>query len=298
MTLWNDDVFSERRKAQGVADDFLNTGWGFADLKSGGGKGGSLMAFLETGFIVKELGAGDHSVLLAVARSYLEHVQKGMSLLCSILLHFRDDKTGKMFFAMKNAVGAGPFKSMLDIKGCADDKTLEKDYHKVPAVHKRIWHLHMWLGSWTWSEQRREYHQGKRAARDFDLGVAPDEHAVLIDMLRRDAAWLEQHRLMDYSLLVAVREGRRVERERSSEFAGRLGGEDVLVSVSIIDFLQTWGMGKRVARGIKVLECDKATIPPSPYARRFCKRIQQRFRADASLAATETELCDGVVYDV
>lgn len=31
-----------------------------------------------------------------------------------------------------------------DLKGCADDKFLLKDGEPVPAVHKRIWHLHMW----------------------------------------------------------------------------------------------------------------------------------------------------------
>merc|ERR1712232_276898 len=72
------------------------------------------------------------------------------------------------------------------------------------------------------------------------------------------------HRLMDYSLLVAVQAC-----STNGSASKGTDGEAAKVYIAIIDFLQKWTNGKRVARVIKVLECNKATIPPGSYAARF-----------------------------
>lgn len=58
-----------------------------------------------------------------------------------------------------------------------------------------------------------------------------------------------------------------------------------LVTVSIIDFLQTWTVKKRVAMCAKALECNKATIPPEPYGERFSKHFVESIFSDSSLQA-------------
>jgi hypothetical protein len=51
-----------------------------------------------------------------------------------------------------------------DLKGCNDDKILDYDGHRMEEVHKRIWSLHMWCGRCCWSDARKRYYDGKRAA--------------------------------------------------------------------------------------------------------------------------------------
>eukprot|EP00438_Fugacium_kawagutii_P019475 Skav222357 [mRNA] locus=scaffold5844:74349:82456:- [translate_table: standard] len=146
---------------------------------TGGGKGGTLMASLDT-VIVKELSKGGDAMGPVDAG---EHLQSGKS----------------------NCVGKGPFKALYDLKGCADDKTLEKDGVPIPAVHKRIWNLHMW-SSCCWSSARRRYYNGKVEARKAQLPVTCSQKDAVLEALRRDVSWLACQRLMDYSLLVAVKD--------------------------------------------------------------------------------------------
>merc|ERR1719380_146048 len=82
---------------------------------------------------------------------------------------------------------------------------------------------------------------------------------------------------MDYSLLVATK----TEAPATSTYLNVRGddGEDVILCLSIIDFLQKWTCGKRIARCIKVFECNKATVPPGMYAKRFQRHFEKCFVA-------------------
>ena len=77
-------------------------------MQSGGGKGGTLMAFLWGKYIVKEMSKGDHNCLFAVAHSYAKHLLDGDSMICTVLLHYKDVESGRLFFVMRNEVGNGP----------------------------------------------------------------------------------------------------------------------------------------------------------------------------------------------
>eukprot|EP00931_Biecheleriopsis_adriatica_P017136 TRINITY_DN12390_c0_g2_i1.p1 TRINITY_DN12390_c0_g2~~TRINITY_DN12390_c0_g2_i1.p1 ORF type:complete len:350 (-),score=56.68 TRINITY_DN12390_c0_g2_i1:312-1361(-) len=282
VELFNDDIFCELRKYAQVPDDFVNSGWNLETLTSGGGKGGTLMAFVDSSFIVKEMSKGDHQSLLRVALSYGQHVRGGDTLICPIYLHFRDVESNRYFFVMRNSVGRGPFKAFYDLKGCADDKLLEKDGEPIKAVHKRIWNVGMWCGQSGWSNARKRYFAGKVEARGIQLGMSKDQRESFLSALERDTRWLASHQLMDYSLLVAIKEeprdnasgGRGPSSLALRPFAHKSpSGEDIAVYVSIIDILQPWTMGKQVARVIKVLEQSKATIPPKMYAQRFLQHF-------------------------
>lgn len=276
--LFNDHIFCELRAYAQVPDDFVNAGWSLDSLRSGGGKGGALMARVGHSYVVKELSNGDHSVLLQIAGSYAQHVRSGETVLCPIYLHFRDIATGRFFFAMRNAIGPGPFGALYDLKGCADDKLIEKAGEPLKAVHKRVWNISMWCGKLTWSKERYAYHEGKREARSVDIAMPAEQRSQCLRAIDRDTAWLAQHRLMDYSLLVAIKELPEVSAS-GGHGPSALGhrpflhkaadGCDVAVYVTIIDYLQKWTLGKKVARCIKFTECNKATVPPASYAARF-----------------------------
>jgi hypothetical protein len=279
--LWNDELFSQLRKDAGVPDDFLNQGWSYDKLEKGGGKGGTLMAFLWGMYIVKELSDGDHKTLLEVTQSYVEHLRNGESRICTVLLHYIDLDSGRKFFAMRNEVGSGPFLALYDCKGCADDKTLELEGKPILAVHKRIWNLSMWCGRCGWSEARRTYYKGKEDASRLQLRVSREQRDTLVKQLARDVEWLTRNNLMDYSFLVAIRSEAPANPSAHTLRTARPNvwpdGEDVFLCLSIIDFLQKWTCGKRCARGLKVFECNKATIPPSMYGERFRMHFEDCF---------------------
>merc|ERR1711972_864388 len=117
-----------------------------------------------------------------------------------------------------------------------------------------------------------------------------------------DTDWLIEQGLMDYSLFLAVRHvpvkqlpaealdkrtssGGMGEKPPSSQFAMLDGEEVVLVTIGIIDFLQPWTTAKKIAKCIKTLEFNKATIPPTPYGKRFKRHFAERLKADARLQA-------------
>lgn len=248
------------------------------------------MARVGSSYIVKELSKGDHKTLLKIAGSYGNHVRTGDTLLCPIYLHFRDLETGRYFFAMRNSVGHGPFSALYDLKGCADDKTMELHGQRIPAVHKRIWKCGMWCGKSSWTPERHRYYDGKVAARKVSIACTPDQRARLLGCMRRDVAWMQRHRLMDYSLLVATKpyETSTATGGKSPSVLGhgmvlkKTDGTEEQLFVSIIDFLQLWTSGKRLARCIKLLERNKATVPPVSYGERFCRNFEERFSACAA----------------
>lgn len=290
VELFNEFFFRPLRARAGVPDDFLSS-WSIDGLAAGGGKGGALMARLDD-FIVKELSKGDHQTLLRITEGFCEHLRSGKSLLSPIFLHFRDKTTKRTFFAMRNCVGQGPFKALYDLKGCADDKMLEKDGQSIPAVHKRIWNVSMW-SSCCWSSARRRYHSGKVEARKVQVPITSSQKDSFLEALRRDVSWLAGERLMDYSLLVAIKD---VKPESTKglpcgqPYIYQTPDGPVAVHMSIIDFLQRWTMGKRVARVVKVLEKSKATIPPRAYAARFAVHFTQHIVAVEDKASTDLNI--------
>jgi len=239
--LWNDEYFSQLRKDAGVPDDFLNEGWTYDKLEKGGGKGGTLMAFLWGKYIVKEMSEGDHKTMLEITPSYVQHLRDDRSLICTVFLHYKDTQNGRKFFAMRNEVGNGPFKALYDLKGCADDKTLELNGKSIEAVHKRIWNICMWCGKCRWTEERRRYYKGKEDAAHLTMRMTTEQRAQLVKSLAYDADWLASNRLMDYSLLVATK----VVPPDTKTFLRVPGenGEEEILCLSIIDFLQKWTCG-------------------------------------------------------
>jgi len=288
VEIFNDEIFRELRSLAQVPDDFTNAGWDLEALKHGGGKGGTLMAHIGSLYIIKELSKGDHAALLQVTNSYAQHVKGGETLITPIYLHFRDIKTERFFFAMKNSIGNGPFRSLYDLKGCADDKSIVLDGKTIKAVHKRIWNVGMWCGKLNWTEERLRYYEGKQLARNVQFAMTAEQRSNFLEALNRDAAWLASQQLMDYSLLVSVKEGPQGSFADDALQGHRPlrrqlpDGREIVLTLSIIDILQKWTNGKKVARCIKAIECDKATIPPDFYASRFSSAFKERSKEAAA----------------
>merc|ERR1719199_764517 len=83
--------------------------------------------------------------------------------------------------------------------------------------------------------------------------------------------------LMDYSLLVAMKSELPTVSADKIYTTYNANGDSLYLCLSIIDFLQSWGCGKRCARGIKVFECNKATVPPGIYGKRFQRHFEKCF---------------------
>ena len=124
----------------------------------------------------------------------------------------------------------------------------------------------MWVAHFPSFAQPWKSGEAKQGAATVELPVTAEQRELLLRSIRRDTEWLSKRNLMDYSLLVAIREepvgpaggsGPSVMAQRPLVHRGP-NGNDIAVYVSIIDFLQKWDVAKRAARCIKVLESRKA----------------------------------------
>lgn len=101
----------------------------------------------------------------------------------------------------------------------------------------------------------------------LEAGLSPPIGADALAALERDAQWLAQHALMDYSMLVAVYD---VD-----------GGDDVArFRYRIIDYLQVYDWRKRVARAWKGVWRpwrELSSVEPAFYASRFVEMVQATF---------------------
>lgn len=294
VIAFNDDLFGQLRKISGIADDFVDSGWSFDSLESSGAKGGCLLAFVGSDFVVKELSASDHDSLLNITCDYFAHVCGGDTLLSAILLHFEDVATSRKFAVMRNVVGSGPFLAMYDLKGCNDDKTLQLFGSKIQSASTFISNVG-WICGYPGSQDWYAYSAGKYAAARAELVVTETQREEVVRKIRRDTTWLAKHALMDYSLVVGVKTlpagsipqatlGQTPLARRCSD------GSVLVLCIGIIDFLQRWNLKKICARAIKCLECNKATIPPAAYARRFTDHFEDRF---VSVKEAEDRTCFG-----
>jgi len=312
-----DEHFAKVRQATGVPEDFL-ANFVFSGMKAGGGKGGQPLGFTkDRKYLVKELNKTDHEQLSRITEDYVNHVtHTDGSLLVCILAHFYSPERRKNYIAMNNVIplpaqpldgtiqvldeleASSPTKNLrssrcsYDLKGCADDKTLELDGHRIIEVHKRIWNFPLWCGQCFWSKDRLDYYAGKLRAANIVFHITPAQYAELVVWLKRDVDFLTQQGLMDYSLMVACErlpcDGPGAELARRSfhsvnklPFFSVYEDELLVTHLGVIDFLQNWTCTKNIAMCIKFAERNKATVPPSEYGARFVRHFRENFQADA-----------------
>jgi len=268
------------------------------------GKGGeSQFGSRDRMCIVKALTKDDHKSLIVLAEAYVERLLDDETLLCPIYLHFRDEKTKKCYIALRNLTPEEKAWNLkFDLKGCDDDKTLERNGELITPIRKRFYHVHRWF-SCMWTRARWDYWNAKQRARELEFSFPVSQQADIVRLIQADANWLSKSGVMDYSLLFCVRRvpvswvpalgnnvtshssaGVRESKHGLKRYAYQEGDETVvLVCMGIIDFLQPWTSPKKVAMCIKSCEFNKATVPPPRYGRRFAAHFASRFKADESL---------------
>tara|TARA_B100000401_G_C52541416_1_gene593992 strand:+ start:74 stop:679 length:606 start_codon:yes stop_codon:yes gene_type:complete len=148
--------------------------------------------------------------LISTKVSFTFHPHQGATLICKIVAAFTHESLGR-FIVVANCLPANikTWNSLYDLKGSADDKVLIDDDVPVIEAHKRCWKL-----SWMASEAlgcdrcipvtRRRYLSGKRKAYDMPIYLTKDQKREVLALLREDVAFLTNHGLMDYSLIIAV----------------------------------------------------------------------------------------------
>jgi len=307
VEVWNDEHFSRLRRKHGVPDNFLNAdkenSVDFSKCRSESklGKGGEKQfASSDSRYIVKSVSKDDHVSLLQRGEAYVERLLTGQSLLVPIYLHFLDPASMTVYIAMRNLTPENDYwTEKYDLKGCADDKTLVLDGRTVVPVHKRFYRADMWC-SCMWTPARWTYYKGKVNARALSFNFPFDTCQEILQCVQGDAHWLGDQGLMDYSLFLAVRRfplkqlpgwptvkppdnGTATDSSQVRHFAMYDRDEVTLVTLAIIDFLQPWTAAKKVAKCIKSLEFNKATIPPAAYGKRFRRHFEERFRGDSRL---------------
>jgi len=191
------------------------------------------------------------------------------------------------------------------LKGCQDDKALERHGEEITQIHKRFYAPHMWGGQCCWSDTRKTYYNCKMEAQALKFSVVPDDHPKIMEALERDVRWLQLEGLMDYSMLVGTKQvasslasdsttsgnqpnSYSLRKSVRLEFRNRKfvsadpnnPSRRIFLYIGIIDFLQRWTRKKKIARLIKIFEKKKPTIPPVRYGKRFLEHFRQAIVAD------------------
>jgi hypothetical protein len=172
----------------------------------------------------------------------------------------------------------------------------------VPQVHKRFYNLPLLMAEAAGLQQcvaadRRTYMRGKTRALSETFELSPEDRQLVTSLATADANFLAAAGLMDYSLILGTMTKRMLPNGRVPQFppGGALRDGKPLVQVTqspegpvatalylgIIDYLQGWTTGKRVAHVIKELFAPHpiSTIEPRAYSRQFVEANNRRFRA-------------------
>ena len=137
----NDTHFAKLRAYDRISPgDVGPAQFSFAELASGGGKGGNPMqATRDRRLIIKQLSTDDHAALSAIAPKLVERVTSAPSMLMRIYWHFFRPSDKMFYVVMKNLLPREFAErdtacSLFDLKGCCDDKMMLDCGNKVPQV--------------------------------------------------------------------------------------------------------------------------------------------------------------------
>ena len=307
------------RRHFGVPDDFLaGDAFSFKALAPSGGKGGQLIARTACRhFFVKEVCGEDEETIRAAdfQAAYVEHMTTRPSFICRFLALFVRAKDGKTYVAMgnclpadKSAEGEGGWHKVYDLKGTADDKLMVLDGEEVEQVHKRCWNV-PWMasegcmGGCAVDDLRKRYKRGKTTAFNDVHRMSAQQRTRTLGTLQGDATLMRSLELMDYSLIIAVRQTSAARAREDARVPGDGdlhapplvvvdGDKATIMYFGVIDFLQRWTSKKRTAHIIKKLFAPKpiSTVPPTDYEEQFMGFFTKRFKAvDGLVDGVQTE---------
>jgi len=285
-----DDQFSVVRRADSIPDGFLAGKFDFKSLSGGGGKGGDVMGRSTCGaYFVKTLNTTDGGSLLReeFLKEYVARATCGQSLLAKIFAVVDHPTLGR-FIVMANCVNprVKSWSRLYDLKGTADDKTLVEDGAGVVPAHKRFYRLDLMTRECFGCIrdvpiERQRYLRGKREAYDAPIYLTSAQREEVLSAIKNDTALFEKHRLMDYSMIVGVQRvapgtlGDAIKPHdgdvHGKPYVVHYQGETLILYFGIIDFLQPWNSGKKVAHVIKKCFAPRpiSTVNPTKYSAQF-----------------------------
>lgn len=309
----HEEHFKPIREHFHVDENFLQNQFDFAKLDAGGGKGGDRMACsINKQWFVKELNDGDYSSIVAEGflAHYRAHICAGHSRITRIVLVFYrkgPGSKGERFLVMANCLPGEDVHMLYDLKGTADDKTLISGGKTIDQAHKRFFNLSMICGescncfdTCGVSEERRQYLASKIDAFEVPFPVLATARSELLSELAADVVFLQKKGLMDYSLIVGVM----LQTENKDKtcpssvllgsqvvphIVGTFDGAPARYYVGVIDILQRWVVGKRVAHNIKICFAPQpmSTVDPIRYGDQFLAHFVKKF---VPMEAGEPEL--------
>lgn len=193
----NPEEWAKVRAKFNISDNILD-GFRFETLHPSGGKGGDLLKFHGSYYIVKQVTGSDQETLLKYTASLVDHITQTDSLIARFFLHFEvpadqdPDYGGKSYCVMNNWLPQFVNKDVLqpdgsrkdekivtynqiyDLKGSADDKTLVRRDRPIKEVHKRFYNVNMW-SQCCWSPERHDYYEGKHHAYNVLFHVTAEQ---------------------------------------------------------------------------------------------------------------------------
>ena len=114
------------------------------------------------------------------------------------------------------------------------------------------------------------------------INISQTDVVRLNQIIQKDSLFLEEHNLMDYSLLLAIESKYRINKKPPSNLRNQIFSNDLskCYHIGVIDFLQNYNLTKKVERCFKqIIAEDKiksvAAAPPQLYAKRFRDFIKE-----------------------
>ena len=155
----------------------------------------------------------------------------------------------------------------------------------MAEIHKRFYRVDM-CSQCCWSRPRLDYYEGKMHAYSVRFHVTEEQRKEIQGRIERDAQWMSDHGLMDYSLVVGIaeqKEGRPFPAGSDDQqpYVSRVRGPDgkahtIAYYIGIIDFLQEWTATKCAAPpSLPALSTPHRY--PSPLPRSWVSEFDPRF---------------------
>eukprot|EP00939_MAST-03C_sp_MAST-3C-sp1_P003140 g3140.t1 len=234
----------------------------------GEGKSGALFFFSsDSRYVVKTVTENEHAFLLQLLKDYYRHFEYFPStFVCRFVAHFSFSSSRhakKRFVVMENLLfddRGRKFDFRFDLKGSTVSRIV--DTSKICLSKVTLKDLNF-----------RECHKV----------VLPKSIARRIHkQLAQDAALLQSHGVMDYSLLLAIRFGPGQRRELSSASGDAAGGildrRGTTYTFGIIDILQQYNFVKTAEHNFKKIVLgqgeEMSAVPSTLYKRRFLQFLE------------------------
>lgn len=246
------------------------------------GKSGALFYITDDeNFFIKTIQHIEEKMLVSMLPSYYEHICKNPgTLLTRYMAHFSVQTRRDRHIRM--VVMASIFNDQIFI---------DRKYDLKGSTYKRFA-----------TPEQLESENVTLKDQDFNQPIffRPDMVDKIIGQLSKDSAFLESHRVMDYSLLLglsdmfsdedALYKGTfGLDEENAPYFIGYQRGPNgeklgVRVCMGIIDFLQRFRSRKKMEYGLRVLQsCSSASAsvaPPHLYRERFMRFLESKLLPD------------------